>query len=114
MVSTDSLAQYGFRLLNRFALPAVRAGLGNPLPVGIGLMVVESTGRVSGRTRQVPLVATRIGDTVRVSTVRGDSQWLKNLEADPVAAVYRWGRRSPVKASVRRGPLNVATLSVSP
>jgi F420H(2)-dependent quinone reductase len=114
MTSNNAIARQGYRLLNRFALPAVRSGFGSPFPVGVGLVVLESTGRVSGRARQVPLVATRVGDTVRVSTVRSDSQWLKNLEADPVAAVYQWGRRQPVRASVTRGPLNVATLSVSP
>lgn len=79
--------------------------------MGIGLVVVETTGRTSGLPRQVPLVATRFGDTVTVSTVRSGSQWLKNLEAAPTAAIYQFGRRSPVSASVRRGPLNVATLS---
>lgn len=35
------LAQTGFRTLNQLVLPAVRAGLGSPLPVGLGLAVYE-------------------------------------------------------------------------
>lgn len=106
-----SFVQSGFRALNSVLLPAVRAGFAAPLPVGLGLVVVETTGRKSGLTRSVPVVAFRTGENVTVSTVRGNSQWLANLEATPAAAVWRNGVRRPVAATVQRGALNVVTLA---
>jgi len=107
------LTQTAFRTLNRFVRPLVKAGVGSPLPLGLGAVVLESTGRVSGKTREVPVLGFRLGDKVIVSTVRGDSQWLKNLEADPDAGVWYCGTRHEATASVRRGPLNIVTLDGS-
>ncbi len=104
------VSQFAFRALNSVLLPSVRSGLASPLPVGLGLVVVETTGRKSGLSRQVPVVAFRAGDDITVSTVRGDSQWLANLEATPEAAVWRNGVRREVSATVQRGALNVVTL----
>jgi len=103
-----------FRALNSVVLPRVRAGLGSPPPIGGGVVVVETTGRVSGKRRQIPALAFRIGDRVTVSTVRGGSQWIRNLEADTNAAVWLHGRRAEAVGDVRRGLLNVVTLTVSP
>ncbi len=99
-----------FRTLNSVVVPAVKRGLGSPLPVGLGLVLVETTGRRSGKVREVPLVGFRVLDRVAVSTVRPSSQWLQNLEADADAAVWSWGRRRDVRADVTRGPLNVVVL----
>ncbi len=107
------VAKTGFRALNSVLLPAVRSGFAAPLPVGLGLVVVETVGRRSGLVRQVPVVAFRAGDSVTVSTVRGNSQWLANLEATPAAAVWRNGVRREVIATVQRGALNVVTLAAT-
>ena len=111
MQSFQDLVPSAFRSLNRAVLPVVRAGFGSPLPLGFGLVVLETTGRRSGATRSVPVVAFRAGRHVTVSTVRADSQWVKNLEAASAAAIWRNGTRREVTAIVQRGPLNVITLT---
>ena len=102
-----------FRTMNRFVKPLVKAGLGSPLPVGLGAVVLESTGRKSGLPREVPVLGFRVGDRVFVSTARSSSQWLKNLEADEDAAVWFCGKKHDATASVQRGALNVVTLDKS-
>lgn len=106
------LTQAGFRLLNSVVEPAVKAGLGNPFAVGAGAIVLEVTGRKSGKKRRVPLLASRVCDKLVVSTVRGDSQWLKNAEADAAVTVWLNGKARAATASVNRGPLNVVLLSL--
>ena len=107
------LQRHFFASLNSVVRPAVEAGFGSPFPgLGVGAIVVESTGRTSGLPRRVPLLAARVGDRVYTSTVRSDSQWLRNLDADESVHVWLNGRKQSAIASVRRGPLSVATLRV--
>ena len=107
------LTRTAFRTLNSVVKPAVIAGAGNPFPVGGGAIVLEVTGRVSGEQRQVPLLATRLGDKLMVSTVRSDSQWLRNIEADPNVVVHLYGKRRAATAEVTRGTLNVVAISLA-
>lgn len=109
-VDPGEVAKAGFRALNSVVRPVVKAGVGNPLLLGGGAIVLETRGRTSGLPREVPLLAQRFGDTLIVSTVRSNSQWLKNIEADPAVIVNLLGRRREATAVVRRGPLNIVTI----
>ncbi len=113
MTTQADFTRTAFRTLNSVVLPTVKAGIGSPFPIGAGLVVLETTGRKSGKPRQVPLVATRCGKRVDVSTVRGDSLWIKNLQANPKASVWVGGRkRTATATSIEPGPLTVATLTL--
>jgi deazaflavin-dependent oxidoreductase (nitroreductase family) len=100
-----------FRTLNRIVEPAVRRGFGTSVH-GPGIFVVETTGRRSGQRRRVPLLGWRSGDTVWVSTVRADSDWVRNVEHDPAADVWINGRRRPSVATVTRTP-NASVVQLS-
>ena len=114
MSLSNEIQRRGFAALNRVVEPLVKVGFGSPFPLaGLGVVLVESTGHRSGKTRTVPLLAARIGDRVVTSTVRGNSLWARNLEAEPRAAVYLNGRRRDACASVQRGPLTVAQFRLS-
>lgn len=109
----QSITQTGFRTLNRVVLPAVKRGFASPLPVGFGLVVLETVGRRSGLKRQMPLVSARLGNTVVVSTVRQKSQWLENVAAAGSASVWVGGQSRPGTATIKRGPLQLVVLDLS-
>jgi deazaflavin-dependent oxidoreductase (nitroreductase family) len=111
---TSELTRRGFNTLNAVVRPAVRSGVGNPLPIGAGAVTIETTGRRSGLPRTVPVLATRVGDHLTVSTVRNDSQWLRNIEADNNIGVWLYGRRRQATASVERGTLNTVRIELEP
>jgi F420H(2)-dependent quinone reductase len=93
----------------------VRAGIGSPLPLPLsaGIVILETKGRVSGKPRNTPLLAQRIGNSVVVSTVRTSSQWVRNLEADDAPQLVLNGKSRSVKAKVRRfGDLTVVRLDL--
>ncbi len=109
-IDASELTRQGFRALNAVVKPTVRAGVANPWPLGGGLVLLETLGRKSGEWRSVPLVSSRAGDTVVVSTVRSNSLWLKNIEADNRVGVWLNGSRRTGTAMVTRGPLNTAVI----
>ena len=100
---TQMLTEFQHQLfsgVNLFAEPLIRAGFGNPVLGPIGTIVVETTGRKSGRKINVPVLAARIGELVVFSTVRSNSQWLKNLAANPDVRYWLAGQPREVQASV--------------
>ena len=99
--TTQSIEVEFFRMLNRVAEPMVRAGFGSPRIVPGGLLVLEHTGRKSGRRIRTPLAATRIQGHVIVGTFRGGrSQWVRNLAEDPKVRVWIGGRSRDLRAFV--------------
>lgn len=90
-----------FRMLNRFVEPRIRAGCASARLVPGGLVVLEVTGRKSGRRSRVPLAAARFQGHVLVSTFRGKrSQWVRNLAANPEVRFWLRGRAQEARAFV--------------
>jgi deazaflavin-dependent oxidoreductase (nitroreductase family) len=90
-----------FRMLNRVVEPMVRAGLGSPRIAPSGFIVLETTGRKTGRPRRTPLAATRFGPYVVVATFRGNrSQWVRNLVAEPRIRYWLGGHARDARAFV--------------
>jgi deazaflavin-dependent oxidoreductase (nitroreductase family) len=96
------------KLFNPLVLAAARAGLPTPTVV-----VLETTGRRSGKRRRVPVTRMVEGDTVWIVTEHGRrAGYVRNIEANPrvrVRAGRRWrsgrarilGPASAVPAMVR-------------
>lgn len=99
----DPLEAQLYRRVNAVLEPAIRAGLGAPLLAPAGLVVVEMTGRKSGRMRRVPLAALRCGPYLMIGTVRGArSLWVRNLAANGDVRVWLAARARPMRAFVLR------------
>jgi deazaflavin-dependent oxidoreductase (nitroreductase family) len=89
-----------YRGLNGFVEPIVRAGFGSPVLWPTGAIVLESAGRKTGQSFNVPLLATRVGDLIVVSTYRRRSQWVKNLAARAETRYWMGGRLHEATAYV--------------
>ncbi len=101
MTASPNLETNFFRTINRAAEPAIRAGLGSPCLWPTGFIVLETTGRQSGKPRRVPVTATQVGNLLLISTVRGErSLWLKNLATTPAARYWLRGRERTADAIV--------------
>ena len=74
------------RLLNPFVKAAANAGL--PLP---GLVILETTGRKSGKKRRTPVGKALQGDTLWVLAEHRRGGYVRNIEANPRVRV-RIGR----------------------
>lgn len=86
--------------VNRMLTPLIRQGVGSPLLLSYGLIVAEIPGRKTGRLYTVPLVAWFAPGRLIVGTVRGNSQWVRNLAAVDVINVWLWGQQRPVAPTV--------------
>jgi deazaflavin-dependent oxidoreductase (nitroreductase family) len=105
------------RLLNPFVKAAARAGL--PLP---GLVLLETTGRKSGKPRRTPVGKALEGDTVWVLAEHRRGGYVRNIEANPrvrvrIGRTWRDGTArvlldDDVRARARRMPNRVNTRTV--
>ena len=90
-----------FRALNSVVEPAVRRGLLSNRIAPSSLIVLESTGYLSGKSRRTPLLSNRIGRYRLISTVRGErSFWVKNLQAQPQVQYFIGGQERSSEALV--------------
>ncbi|CAN5595967.1 hypothetical protein BH10ACT3_BH10ACT3_20110 [soil metagenome] len=105
MIDFREAQRLAFRQLNRVVEPAARSAWTGPLPIGAGLVMLESTGRRSGLTRSNPLLSLRVGNTVVAGTVRPSSDWIANVEAAPRNRLWIDGRAIPSRAVVARLPI---------
>jgi deazaflavin-dependent oxidoreductase (nitroreductase family) len=103
------------RLLNRIAGVQHSTGLLGPP----GWVVLEVTGRVSGRIVGFPLViADHDGERYLVSMLGENANWVANVRAADGAAVLRHGRRRPIRLTevptADRAPILRRYLTVAP
>ena len=90
-----------FRALNAVLEPSVRKGFGSPSLAPGALIVLETTGRKTGRLSKRPLASLRVGEHILVGTFRGRrSHWVKNLVAQPKVRFWLGGRARSATAIV--------------
>jgi deazaflavin-dependent oxidoreductase (nitroreductase family) len=93
----DPAARAAFKALNRwFMVPVLRAGLGGWLgsPIGGWMLLLRVRGRRSGIVRETPLSYLIAEGSIWVVAGFGpDTQWYRNLLADPLVEVVLPGRR---------------------
>ncbi len=109
-MANANLESVYYQALNSVLTPLAESGALAPGIVPAGLIVLETTGRRSGRTHRTPLVAFALDDCLIVSTVRGRrSHWVKNLIAQPDVRYWRGDRPQAARAYVAApGDIGVA------
>jgi len=114
ITSRQRAEQVVFRALNAVVEPAVRKGLASSRWTPSTLIVLETVGHKTGKTRRTPLLANRLGKHLLVSTFRGDrSFWVKNLEQSPDTSYYIGGKQvfsSAVVINTEEAPNAASTL----
>jgi len=96
--------------LNHVVEPLARNAVTGPLPIGAGLVALETIGRRSGMTRSRPVVALRFGSAVLTATVRPSSDWIANLRATPQSTVWVMGEPVPARAQITKLPIGSVAL----
>jgi deazaflavin-dependent oxidoreductase (nitroreductase family) len=95
----DSMESEFFRTLNSFVEPMARAGLFSPDRWPTGVVVLETTGRRTRKTRSTPVMAIVIDGHAIVGTARGErSDWFRNLQASPRVPYWLGGERREGRA----------------
>jgi deazaflavin-dependent oxidoreductase (nitroreductase family) len=76
--------------------------------IGDLVLVLETTGRLSGRPHQTPLQYERVGEALFVGSARGlQADWFRNLMADPQVRVRIKGKWLPARAAPITDPEQV-------
>ena len=100
-MATPTLETFYYQALNSLLTPLAESGALAPGIMPAGLIVLETVGWRSGRTRRTPVVAAAFGDCLIVSTVRGRrSHWVKNLIAQPDVRYWSGDSSQLVRAYV--------------
>jgi deazaflavin-dependent oxidoreductase (nitroreductase family) len=103
MAKFHQLPQIIFRIIKHPPQIAYALGLG-PL-IGQLILLLTTTGRVSGKPRVTPLQYEIVGDVICVGSARGlKSDWVKNILADPQVEVQVKSRRFKANAEVITTP----------
>jgi deazaflavin-dependent oxidoreductase (nitroreductase family) len=104
-----------FRTLNRFVEPVAEAGCFSPEFWPTGLILLETTGRRSGRPHRTPVLAMIMDEHVIVRTIRGErSQWFRNLRANPKVRYWSGGQPKLARAVVHTPGEECSTEALPP
>jgi deazaflavin-dependent oxidoreductase (nitroreductase family) len=104
-----------YRTLNRFVEPVAEAGCFSPEFWPTGLILLETTGRNSGKPHRTPVLAMLMDGHLIVRTFRGErSQWFQNLRANPEVAYWSGGERRRAHAKVHAPGEHCSTESLPP
>jgi deazaflavin-dependent oxidoreductase (nitroreductase family) len=98
---TPRAASGFFRTLNRFVEPVAESGCLSPDFWPTGLILLETTGRRTGKSHRTPVLAMIMDGHVIVRTFRGErSEWFKNLRANPNVSYWAGGGKRRAHAVV--------------
>lgn len=73
-------------------------------PAGAYLIVVTTTGRVTGRQYSVPISYLRDGDSIYALNTRGISNWYRNIRANGKALLEIKGRKIAAHGEIITDP----------
>jgi len=107
MANFNQLSNTIYRWIKRPPQIAYALGLG-PL-IGRLVLLLTTTGRVTGKPRITPLQYEKLGDVYYVGAARGmKSDWVKNILADPHVHIRVKSRYFPGIAEVITTPSEIA------
>ena len=90
-----------FDNINKLVVPLLIRGVGSSSMTPASLVLLESVGYKSGKTRQTPVWSLKIGACRLVGTARGNrSFWVKNLNQHDNANYYLAGEKVSASAIV--------------